>query len=76
MLLSEQQTKCYLDEMIQHYGEKEINTSGHFSWERSEASYRRKAFEDMKMVLFGDEDNGRQQKQARSFLRIWGDKRT
>ena len=36
--------------MIQHYGEKEINTSGHFSWERSEASYRRKAFEDMKMV--------------------------
>ena len=76
MLLSEQQTKCYLDEMIQHYGEKEINTSGHFSWERSEASYRRKAFEDMKMVLFGDEDNGRQQKQARSFLRIWGNKRT
>ena len=64
MLLSGEQTKSYLDEMIQHYGEKEINTSGHFSWERSEASYRRKAFEDMKMVLFGDEDNGRQQKQA------------
>jgi len=58
MLLSGEQTKCYLDEMIQHYGEKETNYSGHFSWDRTEASYRRKAFEDMKMVLFGDDDNG------------------
>ena len=64
MLLSGEQTKCYLDEMIQHYGEKETNYSGHFSWDRTEASYLRKAFEDMKMVLFGDEDNGRQQKQT------------
>ena len=58
MLLSEQQTKFYLDEMINHYGEKENNTKGNFSWQRSEASYRRKAFQDMKMVLFGDDDNG------------------
>ena len=58
MLLSGEQTKCYLDEMIQHYGEKETNYSGHFSWDRTEASYRRKAFEDMRIVLFGDDDNG------------------
>ena len=43
--------------MIQHYGEKENGAIGNFSWDRTEASYRRKAFEDMKMVLFGDDDN-------------------
>ena len=58
MLLSEQQTKFYLDEMINHYGEKENNTKGNFSLQRSEAEYRRKAFQDMRMVLFGDDDNG------------------
>ena len=58
MLLSEQQTKFYLDEMINHYGEKENNTKGNFSWQRSEVEYRRKAFQDMRMVLFGDDDNG------------------
>ena len=58
MLLSEQQTKYYLDEMIIHYGNKKQDAV------TSEAEHKQKAFEDMKMVLFGDEDNGRQQKQA------------
>ena len=44
--------------MIEHYKEKEIRTVGNFSWQRSEAEYRRKTFEDMKIVLFGDDDNG------------------
>ena len=57
MLLTEEQTKYYLNDMIQHYGEKENGAIGNFSWDRTEASYRRKAFEDMKMVLFGDDDN-------------------
>ena len=64
MLLTEEQTKYYLNDMIQHYREKESNTTGNLSWQRSEAEYRRKTFEDMRIVLFGDEDNGRQQKQA------------
>ena len=57
MLLSEEQTKSYLNEMIQHYGEKEIQeivTSKNVDM-LIEASYRKKAFEDMKIVLFGDE---------------------
>ncbi len=57
MLLTEEQTKYYLTDMIQHYGEKEHNTKGNFSWQRSEAEYRRKTFEDMKIVLFGDDYN-------------------
>ena len=58
MLLTEEQTKYYLNDMIQHYREKEDNTVGSFSWQRSEAEYRRKAFQDMRIVLFGDDDNG------------------
>jgi len=60
MLLTEEQTKYYLNDMIQHYREKEIRTTGNFSWQRSEAEYRRKTFEDMKIVLFGDDGNGNQ----------------
>ena len=58
MLLTEEQTKFYLNDMIQHYKEEESNTVGVFSWQRSEAEYRRKTFEDMRIVLFGDDDNG------------------
>ena len=60
MLLSEQQTKYYLDEMIIHYGNKKQDAV------TSEAEHKQKAFEDMKFVLFGDDDYGytRQQKQA------------
>ena len=58
MLLTEEQTKYYLNDMIQHYREKEIRTTGNFSWQRSEAEYRRKTFEDMRIVLFGDDGNG------------------
>ena len=60
MLLTEEQTKYYLNDMIEHYKEKEIRTVGNFSWQRSEAEYRRKTFEDMKIVLFGDDGNGNQ----------------
>ena len=57
MLLTEAQTKYYLNDMIQHYREKESNTMGNLSWQRSEAEYRRKTFEDMRIVLFGDDSN-------------------
>ncbi len=52
MLLSEQQTKFYLDEMINHYGDKKQDAI------TSEAEHKQKAFEDMKIVLFGDDNNG------------------
>ena len=42
--------------MINHYGEKQ-NTAASLSWTRSEAEYKKKAFEDMKIVLFGDDYN-------------------
>jgi hypothetical protein len=60
MLLTEEQTKYYLNDMIDYYKEKEIRTLGNLSWQRSEAEYRRKTFEDMRIVLFGDADNGNQ----------------
>jgi len=57
MLLTEEQTKYYLTDMINHYGEKQ-NKAASLSWTRSEAEYKKKAFEDMKIVLFGDVDYG------------------
>ena len=60
MLLTEEQTKYYLNDMIQHYREKESNTMGNLSWQRSEAEYRRKTFEDVRIVLFGDDINENQ----------------
>ena len=60
MLLTEEQTKYYLNDMIKHYREKESNTIGNLSWQRSEAEYRRKTFEDMRIVLFGDDNNENQ----------------
>ena len=59
MLLTEQQTEEYLDEMIQHYTKKE-NDSKQLSWYRSEAEYRKKSFQDMRMILFGDVSYGSQ----------------
>ena len=61
MLLTEEQTRYYLTDMINHYGEKQ-NKAESLSWTRSEAEYKKKAFEDMKIVLFGDEDNGHRNK--------------
>ena len=61
MLLTEEQTKYYLNDMIQHYGEKEKD-SQQLSWNRSEADAKRKTFEDMRIVLFGDDDNGHRNK--------------
>ena len=51
MLLTEEQTKYYLTDMIIHYGEKQQDAV------TSEAEYKKKAFEDMKIVLFGDDYN-------------------
>ena len=50
MLLTEEQTKYYLTDMINHYGEKE-NKAESLSWTRSEAEYKKKAFEDMRLSL-------------------------
>ena len=61
MLLTEEQTRHYLTDMINHYGEKQ-NKAESLSWTRSEAEYKKKAFEDMRIVLFGDEDNGHRNK--------------
>ena len=59
MLLTEEQTKYYLNDMIQHYGEKEKD-SQQLSWNRSEADAKKRAFEDMRIVLFGDDSNENQ----------------
>ena len=49
--------------MIQHYGEKEKD-SKQLSWNRSEADAKKKAFEDMRIVLFGDDNYGHRNKSA------------
>jgi hypothetical protein len=51
MLLTEEQTKYYLTDMINLYGERKKDAV------TSEAEWKKKAFEDMKIVLFGDEYN-------------------
>ena len=56
MLLTEEQTKYYLNDMIQHYRDKEKDST-QLSWNRSEADAKKKAFEDMRIVLFGDDSN-------------------
>ena len=61
MLLTEEQTRYYLTDMINHYGEKQ-NKAESLSWTRSEAEYKKKAFEDMRIVLFGDDNNGHRNK--------------
>ena len=55
MLLTEEQTKQYLIDMIAHYGDKEKNTLGILSWERSEAEYRKNTYKDIKIALFGED---------------------
>ena len=52
MLLTEEQTKYYLTDLINHYDiiRQDAVTS--------EAEYKQKAFEDMRIVLFGDDYNG------------------
>ena len=51
MLLSEEQTKYYLTDMINHYGDIKQDAV------TSEAEHKQKAFEAMKIVLFGDDYN-------------------
>ena len=52
MLLSEAQTKYYLTDLISHYDNIRQDAV------TREAEYKLKAFEAMKIVLFGDEYNG------------------
>ena len=59
MLLSEQQTESYLDEMLNHYYNKKQDAV------TSEAEHKQKAFEDMKIVLFGDDSNGNKNKREK-----------
>ena len=63
MLLTEEQTKYYLNDMIQHNRDKEKD-SKQLSWNRSEADAKKKAFEDMRIVLFGDDNYGHRNKSA------------
>ena len=49
MLLTEEQTKYYLNNMIEHYDDKRHDAV------TSEAEHKKKAYEAMKIVLFGDE---------------------
>ena len=49
MLLTEEQTEDYLDEMIEHYGDVRQDAV------TSEAKHKQKAFEDVKRALFGDD---------------------
>ncbi len=56
MLLSEQQTKFYLDEMINHYGDKKQDAV------TSEALHEKHAFQDMRIVLFGDDNGNKREK--------------
>ncbi len=58
MLLTEEQTKYYLNDMINHYGEKKQDAV------TSEAEHKQKAFEDMKIVLFGDDYDGDRRKKV------------
>tara|TARA_Y100001951_G_C11029553_1_gene124198 strand:- start:197 stop:439 length:243 start_codon:yes stop_codon:yes gene_type:complete len=55
MLLTEEQTKQYLIDMIEHYGKKEQDTLGSLSWARSEAEYRKNTYKDIKIALFGED---------------------
>jgi len=55
MLLTEEQTKQYLIDMIEHYGKKEQDTLGNLSWARSEAEYRKNTYKDIKIALFGED---------------------
>jgi len=50
MLLTEEQTEEYLSEMINRYANIEQDAV------TSEALHKKHAFQDMKIVLFGDDD--------------------
>ena len=54
MLLTEEQTRHYLTDMINHYGEKEQDAV------TSEPEHKKNAYEAMKIVLFGDDYNENQ----------------
>ncbi len=69
MLLTEEQTEEYLSEMINRYAniEKDAATSDEsFTrlWRESEALHKKHAFEDMRIVLFGDDNGNKREKVA------------
>lgn len=56
MLLTEEQTEEYLSEMINRYANIEQDAV------TSEALHKKHAFQDMKIVLFGDDNGNKREK--------------
>jgi|TARA_Y100000294_G_scaffold151339_1_gene149089 hypothetical protein len=58
MLLTEEQTEEYLSEMINRYANIEQDAV------TSEALHKKHAFQDMRIVLFGDDNGNKREKVA------------
>ena len=58
MLLTEEQTEEYLSEMINRYANIEQDAV------TSEALHKKHAFQDMRIVLFGDDNGNKREKIA------------
>ena len=58
MLLTEEQTEEYLSEMINRYANIEQDAI------TSEALHKKHAFQDMRIVLFGDDNGNKREKVA------------
>ncbi len=56
MLLTEEQTKEYLSEMIDRYANIEQDAV------TSEALHKKHAFQDMRIILFGDDNGNKREK--------------
>jgi hypothetical protein len=56
MLLTEEQTEEYLSEMINRYANIEQDAV------TSEALHKKHAFQDMRIVLFGDDNGNKREK--------------
>ncbi len=56
MLLTEEQTEEYLSEMINRYANIEQDAV------TSEAFHKKHAFQDMRIVLFGDDNGNKREK--------------
>jgi len=56
MLLTEEQTEEYLSEMINRYANIEQDAI------TSEALHKKHAFQDMRIVLFGDDNGNKREK--------------
>ncbi|MDP7368847.1 MAG: hypothetical protein QGH83_16510 [Candidatus Pacebacteria bacterium] len=58
MLLTEEQTEEYLSEMINRYANIEQDAV------TSEALHKKHAFQDMRIILFGDDNGNKREKVA------------